>query len=85
MALHAIGAVLLVGRLAHAYGLSQTPHIMQLRVFGMVATFTAIIVGRAACLSLSLLAHHAERRSAQLSEPPDGWRARNRAATSWCT
>lgn len=57
VALHAIGAVLLVGRLAHAYGLSQTPHIMQLRVFGMMATFTAIIVAAAACLSLSLLAH----------------------------
>ena len=53
--LHAIGSVLLLGRIAHAYGLSQTPHIMQLRVLGMVATFTAIIGAAAACLVLSAL------------------------------
>ena len=51
--LHAIGATLLVGRIAHAYGLSQTPHIMALRVLGMVATFAAIISGIVACLGLS--------------------------------
>lgn len=41
--LHAIGLALLIGRLAHAYALAQEPHIMQLRVAGMVATLTAII------------------------------------------
>lgn len=41
--LHAIGLALLIGRLVHAYALAQEPHIMQLRVAGMVATLTAII------------------------------------------
>ena len=53
MALHGIGATLLVGRITHAYALSQTPHVMPLRVFGMVATFAAIIAGVVACLGLS--------------------------------
>jgi uncharacterized protein len=51
---HAIGAMLLVGRLIHAYGLSQTPHVMPLRVGGMMATFTAIMAAAAACLVLAL-------------------------------
>ena len=51
--LHGIGAVLVVGRVAHAYGLSQTPHILPLRVLGMVATLTAIMAGIVACLWLS--------------------------------
>ncbi len=52
--LHVIGALLLAGRIIHAYGLSQTPHIMALRVGGMVATFTAIGGAAAACLVLSV-------------------------------
>ena len=55
-ALHAIGMVLLAGRVVHAYALSQNPHILRLRVLGMVATFTALILGAAACLYLSLAA-----------------------------
>ena len=54
--LHGIGALLLIGRIVHAYGLSQTPHIMGLRVVGMVATFTAILVAALGCLMLSLRA-----------------------------
>lgn len=53
-ALHLAGVALLVGRIIHAYGLSQTPHIMQLRVGGMVLTFTALMVLAIACLMLSL-------------------------------
>lgn len=52
--LHAIGGLLLVGRVVHAYGLSQSPHIMPLRVGGMVMTFTAILGGAAACLVFAL-------------------------------
>jgi uncharacterized membrane protein YecN with MAPEG domain len=48
--LHAIGALLLAGRVAHSYALSQSPHILQLRVFGMAATFTSLAFGAAACL-----------------------------------
>ncbi len=54
LALHAIGVVLLAGRIAHAYGLSQTPHIMKLRVGGMAATFTAMVAAATACLILAL-------------------------------
>lgn len=52
--LHGIGALLLAGRLVHAYGLSQSPHVMPMRVGGMAMTFTAIFAGAAACLALSL-------------------------------
>ena len=52
--LHAIGGVLLAGRVMHAYALSQTPHILQLRIIGMMATFTALIAAAAACMALSL-------------------------------
>ncbi len=55
-ALHAIGVVLLLGRVVHAYALSQTPHILRLRVAGMMATITAIIAALVACLVLSVLA-----------------------------
>jgi uncharacterized protein len=52
--LHTIGATLIVGRYVHAYALSQTPHILPLRVFGMVATLSAIMAAAAACLLLSI-------------------------------
>jgi hypothetical protein len=52
--LHAAGFALLIGRIIHAYGLSQTPHIMALRVGGMVLTFTSLMIGAAACLLLAL-------------------------------
>ncbi len=48
--LHALGVPLLVGRYLHAYGLSQTPHIMRLRVLGMALTLTSI--GLAAAVAL---------------------------------
>ena len=52
--LHGIGVVLLAGRILHAYGLSQTPHVLPMRVLGMVATLTSIGVSAAACLALSV-------------------------------
>jgi uncharacterized membrane protein YecN with MAPEG domain len=42
--IHALGACLLVGRLAHAYGLGQAKQIMKLRRLGMVLTFSAIVI-----------------------------------------
>ncbi len=51
--LHGIGITLLVGRVVHAYALSQSPHILQLRVAGMVATLTAIMAAAATCLALA--------------------------------
>ena len=49
--LHAVGLALLVGRIIHAIGLSQTPHIMPLRVGGMVLTFAAILAAAVFCLA----------------------------------
>lgn len=50
-ALHVIGILLLAGRLSHAYGFSASPPKMQLRVAGMVLTFSAFLVA-IACLAL---------------------------------
>lgn len=51
----AIGATLLVGRAMHAYALSQEPHILRLRVNGMVLTFTAIIAAAVSAFALAAL------------------------------
>jgi len=55
LGVHAIGLALLVGRLAHAWGLSQTPHILRLRVIGVAATTLAMLAGAVACLALALM------------------------------
>ncbi len=52
--LHVMGGLLLVGRIVHGYGLSQNPHILPMRVAGMVATFASIGMGAAACAWLAL-------------------------------
>lgn len=46
----ATGLVLIIGRVAHAYGLSQTPHVMRARVAGMVLTFAAIATAAMQCV-----------------------------------
>ncbi|HEX4871440.1 MAG TPA: MAPEG family protein [Nevskiaceae bacterium] len=48
---HALGAALLIGRLAHAWGVSQVRETLQFRVVGMVLTFSVLTVA-----SLLLLA-----------------------------
>ena len=53
--LHLMGVLLLVGRTAHAYGVSQTPQILPLRVAGMVSTIAAIIIGAIANLTGALV------------------------------
>ncbi|MDX2259447.1 MAG: MAPEG family protein [Hyphomicrobiaceae bacterium] len=52
--LHAVGVTLVAGRFVHAYALSQSPHILRLRVAGMVLTFTALATGAAAAALLSV-------------------------------
>lgn len=47
--IHALGAVLLIGRLSHAYGMSGDGH-MQFRVAGMVMTFTVLAAGALLCI-----------------------------------
>ena len=43
-AIHILGALLLVGRVVHAIGVSKAKEDLRLRVFGMVSTFLVIIV-----------------------------------------
>ena len=52
--LHVLGLALCVGRSIHAYGLSQSPHNLRLRILGMVVTFTVIAVAAVTCLALAL-------------------------------
>lgn len=48
-ALHVLGLGLLVGRILHAYALSQTPHVLRLRSLGMVLTLVAIGLAALLC------------------------------------
>jgi uncharacterized membrane protein YecN with MAPEG domain len=48
--IHALGAILLVGRSIHAYGVSQMNEKFVFRVSGMAMTFTAILT--ASCILL---------------------------------
>lgn len=52
--IHAIGLVLLAGRLAHAYGVGRSPQVMRLRVLGMVLTLTALVAGAVVNLTAAL-------------------------------
>ena len=51
--IHLVGLLLIAGRLMHAYGLSQTPHILRYRVWGMMLTFLALSISALLCLLLS--------------------------------
>ncbi|HRD75372.1 MAG TPA: MAPEG family protein [Hyphomicrobiaceae bacterium] len=48
--LHFIGATLVLGRLLHAYGVSQSTEPLPVRVSGMMATFAALLGAAGACL-----------------------------------
>lgn len=52
--IHMLGATLLVGRLSHAYGVSQVKENFRFRVTGMTLTF-AVLLGCAAYLLLSFI------------------------------
>ncbi len=43
-ALHVLGATLVVGRLLHAYGVSQTREQLQFRIAGMACTFAVMLM-----------------------------------------
>jgi uncharacterized membrane protein YecN with MAPEG domain len=51
--LHLLGLALVAGRVIHAYGLSQTPHIMKARVTGMMLTLTTIALTALVCFVLA--------------------------------
>ena len=52
--IHVLGAGLLIGRVVHAYGISQVRENFAFRIFGMACTFT-VIVGAAAALLVGAL------------------------------
>jgi uncharacterized membrane protein YecN with MAPEG domain len=51
---HALGSLLVVGRLVHAVGISRTPEDFRLRVFGMSLTFTVLVASAVAIVALRL-------------------------------
>ena len=51
--LHLLGLVLIAARVMHAYGLSQTPHILRLRALGITLTFTVIGIAATLCFLLA--------------------------------
>jgi uncharacterized membrane protein YecN with MAPEG domain len=50
--LHLLCVALVAGRVLHAYGLSQTPHILRLRVLGMWLTLGTIAIAALLCFAL---------------------------------
>ncbi len=50
---HALGLVLLTGRLVHAFGLTRTPEDFRFRVTGMALTFAVLALAAIANLALS--------------------------------
>lgn len=46
-ALHLLGAILLVGRLLHAYGVSQAREQLGFRIVGMACTFAVMLLAAA--------------------------------------
>jgi uncharacterized membrane protein YecN with MAPEG domain len=53
--LHALGLVLLAGRLVHAYGVSQPDENFRFRVSGMMATFVTLLIAALYLLGRSLI------------------------------
>jgi hypothetical protein len=51
---HANGAMLLTGRILHAYALVLTTGNMQARRWGMILTLLAIVLGAGTCLTIGL-------------------------------
>lgn len=49
--LHLVGAVLCVGRVVHAYGISQMQENFAFRVTGMATTFTVLLVTALLCIA----------------------------------
>ncbi|GHG60145.1 glutathione S-transferase [Alishewanella longhuensis] len=53
--LHVLGSMLVLGRLSHAYGVSQTKEPLQFRVWGMLLTFGVLTLSALAILVLVLV------------------------------
>jgi uncharacterized membrane protein YecN with MAPEG domain len=48
--IHGLGIVLVSGRVVHAFGMSQAKENILLRVIGVAATFTVLLMAAAACI-----------------------------------
>ncbi|MDP4537027.1 MAPEG family protein [Alkalimonas collagenimarina] len=55
MYLHVMGIALFIGRLSHAYGVSQQPEPLKFRVFGMVLTLLVMLLAAMASIVLYAL------------------------------
>jgi uncharacterized membrane protein YecN with MAPEG domain len=53
--LHLSGLVLVAGRFVHAYGLSQNPHNLRMRFWGMTLTFAAIAIAALLCFGFAVV------------------------------
>ena len=51
---HGLGVALLIGRVLHAYGVSQTKENLKFRVSGMLLTFSTMLVSIISILYLSI-------------------------------
>lgn len=51
---HCLGAALLIGRVLHAYGVSQSKENLKFRVSGMLLTFATMLVSIISILYLSI-------------------------------
>lgn len=51
---HILGAMLLLGRICHAYGVRQHPEPMKFRVLGMMLTFTMLLLSALAAIVIYL-------------------------------
>lgn len=54
LVVHALGLMLLIGRIAHAVGVSKHPQVMPLRFWGMILTFASLAFGAVITLFLAL-------------------------------
>lgn len=52
--LHGLGIALVVGRIVHAYGVSQSKESFSLRITGVAVTSTVLLVAAVACIFGSL-------------------------------
>ncbi|MEQ8798591.1 MAG: MAPEG family protein [Salinisphaeraceae bacterium] len=52
--LHLLGALLLAGRLSHAWGVARTPENLRFRMVGMMTTFLALAATALTLLALAL-------------------------------
>jgi hypothetical protein len=56
-----LGSLLLLGRLAHAYGFARTPQIISLRKSSMYLTFAGLLLASVSYLALAFWARQKKR------------------------